>query len=212
MVALPSVPGVVKFTVEGDVGGIGWVNVIHYAYTGTVPTGGTLVSFCSTLLTTWGTQFSPLMSVAGSVTRATAVDLSSTSGAGGEATDTLPGVRTGATLPPSSAVLVSKHIARRYRGGHPRSYIVAGTVTDLDDPGHWTTALTVAVDGAYSAVLTAMNALVVGGTDLTGEAIVSYFDTTLIPAPPHRRITPLVEPVTGISVRTAIASQRRRLR
>lgn len=212
MPALPAVPNVIKFTVEGTCGGHPWVNVLHWSYTGTLPTGATLNSVSSSLLTVWGAQFGPLMGTDCAVSRVTATDLSSSSGAQGETTDTQTGTRTGGVVPASSAVLISKHIARRYRGGHPRSYIMAGTTTDLDSPREWTAALTVAVDGAYAVVSAAMAALAVGGTNLDLEAIVSYVDATTVPAPPHRRVVPLVEPVTGVSVKLAICTQRRRLR
>lgn len=209
--ALPVVAGVIKFTVEGTCDGGGtWVNVLHWSYTGTAPTGATLNSFCSSLLTAWGTQFAPLMDSTRTITTVTAVDLASTSGAAGSASDTLPGTRTGTLLPASTAVVVSKLIARRYRGGHPRSYLSLGVTDDLTNAASWTSGLTVATDGAYIAVSTAMAALAVGGTNLDLEACVSYYDTATVPAPPHRRVTPLVEPVTGINVRTKIGTQRKR--
>jgi hypothetical protein len=209
--ALPVVPGVIKFTVEGTSDGSGpWVNVLHWSYTGTLPTGPTLNSFCASLLAAWNTNFAPVMDSSRVLTTVTAIDLSSASGAAGSASDALPGTRTGGILPASAAVVVSKLIARRYRGGHPRSYLTAGVMEDLDDASHWTTSLATAVDGAYLAVSTALAALAVGGTNLDLEACVSYFDTTSVPAPPHRRVVPLVEPVTGINVRLHIGTQRKR--
>lgn len=212
MPALPAVPGVIKFTVEGATdGGGAWVNVLHWSYSGTAPTGATLNSFCSSLLTAWGTQFAPTMHANRTILKTTAIDLTSSTSASGEASDTLPGTRTGAFPPASASVIVSKLIARRYRGGHPRSYIPAGVNEDMDDAGTWTTALAVAVDGAYNSVATTLAALAVGGTNLDLEACVSYYITDGTPPVAHRRTTPLVEPVTGILVRTAIGTQRKRL-
>lgn len=205
MAALPAVANVIKFTVEGSCDGVPTANSLHWAYAGTLPSAAALNAFTSALLTAWGTQFSPLMGTDCSVLLATAIDLSSTSGASGQTSNTTAGVRTGGRVPSSSAVVVSKSIARRYRGGHPRSYIQAGTFTDLDDSAHWSTGLTVAVDGAYDAVRVAVTGQVSGGCTLGNEVTVSYF-TALAP-----RAVPLVEPVTGHTTRTHIGTQRRRL-
>jgi hypothetical protein len=205
MPPLPAVPNVIKFTVKGSSGGSEWNTLLHWTYTGTAPTGGALSAFSSTLLTTWGTQFGPLMDASCQVNEVAAIDLSTTSGAAGGATSVLPGTRVGGALPASTCVVVSKAIARRYRGGHPRSYLCLGVAEDLDDNSHWTSSMVVATDGAYAAMLSAMNGQTSGGCTLGNECCVSY--RTGLAA----RVVPLVELVVGIIVRTLIGSQRKRI-
>jgi hypothetical protein len=205
MPPLPVVPNVIKFTIKGTDGTSEWNTLMHWTYTGSAPTGAALNAFTSTLLTAYGAQFAPLMHTGCAVTEVDAIDLASSTGAAGVTTDTLSGTRTGGPLPASACVVVSKKIARRYRGGHPRSYLCLGTDTDLDDTSHWTTGLTVAVDGAYTALTAAVTGQTSGGCTLASECCVSY--RTGLAA----RVVPLVELVVGIIVRTVIGSQRSRI-
>jgi hypothetical protein len=205
MPPLPAVPNVIKFTVKGTDGTSEWNTLLHWSYTGSAPSAAALNAFTSVMLTSWGAEFAPLMSIGCAVTSISAIDLSSTSGAAGETTDTLPGTRTGGRLPASACVVVSKQILRRYRGGHPRSYMCLGTETDVEDPSHWTTGLTVAIDGAYAAVTAAVTGQTSGGCTLASECCVSYRSGLAA------RVVPLVELVVGIIVRTVIGSQRSRI-
>lgn len=208
--ALPVVANVIRFTIEGTTPTHPWVNVFYWRYTGVAPTVANLNDFCDDALAAWVSRFQALALTASSFERATAVDLSSTLGSSGEFSSHQPGTRGTAELPGSCAVLLSKHIGRRYRGGHPRSYLAIGLQTDLADTSHWATGLLVATDGAYAAFTTDM-ALTHGSTTLDAEVCVSYVDKGTNPLPPHRRVVPLVLPVLGVSVEARVASQRRRI-
>jgi hypothetical protein len=108
-------------------------------------------------------------------------------------------------------VLVSKHVGRRYRGGHPRSYLNVGISSDLADESHWAGLFTAGVTTAYAALSTAMLGHTSGSTTLDGEVTVSYVDKAVNPVAPFRRPTPLVLPVLAATAQTQIAVQRRRI-
>lgn len=211
MPPLPAVPNVVKFSVEGLCGSHPWANVIHYSYTGAPPSSADLNAMAGILLGAWASEIMPLADDSCTVDQCLAVDLSSGTGAAGAAAGTTPGTRAGGIMPASACVLVNKTIGRRYRGGHPRSYLNVGVQSDMTNPSTWTGTLTGLVFTAYNAVRTAMAGLVETATTLGVEVIVSYIDKILNPIAPFRRAVPLVLPVGGIVVNPVIASQRRRL-
>jgi hypothetical protein len=209
--ALPFVPNVVKIVVEGTTPDFPWANVFHWTYTGTPPPGATCASFAVSIYNEWVADFIPLMSIPSTLEKVTVVDLASDLGGEGESAASTPGTAGATFISASSAVLVSKTIDRRYRGGHPRSYIFAGIVADLLDSAHWTGAFTASVLAAYSNFTDALNALTHAGTALFGEATVSYVDKALNPVAPYRRAVPLVLPVVSFAVEPELANQRRRV-
>jgi hypothetical protein len=209
--ALPVVPNAIRFTIEGTTPAHAWVNTFHWGYTGPAPLLADLNDFAATLYAAWVTDFAPLMLTAGTIERATAIDLSSTLGVAGEDVGTNAGSRGTAEIPAASSVLISKTIGRRYRGGHPRSYIFAGIQTDLQSSSLWATAFTLNVATAYAAVTAALTGHTHGAVTLDTEVVVSYVDSTLFPLSPHFRTTPLVLPVLGVAVQPEIAIQRRRV-
>jgi hypothetical protein len=209
--ALPFVPNVVKVVVEGTTPVYPWANIFHWAYTGTPPPGATCAVFAEDIDGYWATNFAPLMATAATIEKVTVVDLASDIGGEGEYAHSTPGSGGTDDLPASAAVLLSKGIDRRYRGGHPRSYIFAGQLADLLDSGHWTGAFTAAVDAAYAAFTASVNALTHSGTAMFGEVTVSYISKEVNPVAPYRRAVPLVLPVTSFAAESEIASQRRRV-
>jgi hypothetical protein len=211
MPPLPFVPGVIRFAVEGTVGSGTWVNVIHARYTGTVPDHATLDSFANSLLTGWNTAFSPLMPVSSTLEAVRCVDLSTDIGAAGNSESSLPGARTGTLLPASTCVVLAKGSARRYRGGHPRTYLCVGVESDLADTSHWAAGLLSAATGAYVAATGFLGSTTVAGTVLGFECAVSYIDKALNPVPPYRRAVPLIDDLGGFVARARIGTQRNRL-
>jgi len=211
MPALPVVANVIRFSIEGTTPGYPWSNVLYWGYGGVAPTTANLNDYADALFNAWVADFGPLMANTATIERATATDLGSTLGVIGAGGTTEVGSRGTVEIPASSAVLITKTIGRRYRGGHPRSYVFAGIQTDLVNSSHWAGAFVTAVGGAYSAMSLSMNGLVETGTNLTSEVCVSYTDRAVNPVPPYHRPVPLVLPVLGVLVQPEIANQRRRI-
>ena len=211
MPALPAVPFVMKLVIEGTTPVDPWANTTYWGYTGGPPTAGDMNTICAHLQGLYNANFTALRSNASTYEQIVGFDLSSALGATGGASASTVGTRGAGEVPGSAAVVVSKSVSRRYRGGHGRSYIFAGIQTDLLTASTWTTSLTAAVDGAYAAITSGMNGYNTGGTTITTEVIVSYVDKAVNPVAPYRRTVPLVLPVTATITKQRIGSQRRRL-
>lgn len=214
MPPLPPVPGVIKVTFSGgDDDSFPWENVVHYQYSGGPPSTADLTTMASDLSVAWAAQMSPMQNAVTVMSGVSIVDLSSDMGAGGEDVTVNVGTRTGATVPANAAVLISYGSARRFRGGHPRQYLVAGSQPDLLDPAHWTDAFIASVGNAWNTVLYNIIGITFGSTNVSGQCYVSYYNKALNPVPPYRRLVPLPIALSdsGGTAQAELASQRRRI-
>lgn len=200
------VPGVVRVALEGTQAGRPFANVFHVQYTGGPPS--------ATVLADYGTEWyntvtGDLGSIAGAtVTYEDAVltDLSSIAGAQVTVGSTLVGSLAGDVIPANSAALANYNSSFRYRGGHPRTYYVAGTQDSLLNPNTWSDAFVTSVTTVAEAVTAAFGSGGEGGFVPIGQCAVSY-----ISADVHRAV-PVVMPITRVVVSSGIATMRRRMR
>jgi hypothetical protein len=106
-------------------------------------------------------------------------------------------------------VLVDYPVSLRYRGGHPRTYIVGGGDGDLDTAGSdwsaWNSSFTTAVATSWAAFISGIEAITVGSTVMGTQCCVRYINAG---AP---LVAPIVLPLASFSVQTQLASQRRRI-
>lgn len=205
MAKLPPAPSCIFCKVIGTAqGGRPFNNLFHLSYSGGVPTSTQLNTVASQVLSAYSTQFAPLMVGQLSVTECTVADLTSDTSAIGSAAATTVGTATGAALSFQAAAVISWTIARRYRGGHPRSYIPGAAVTDMNSLTTWTPTYTGALQTAATAFRASMNALVVGSTSFT-MVTVSYFTGKVM------RPQGLPFPIIANQVHPRIDTQRRRL-
>lgn len=206
MAPRPPVPGVLKVTIGwGDENDAGAVTVFHLSYTGGPPTSGNCATMAAAIQSNQVTRFLALLNDENSyVNTCTVLDLSSDMGGEGSGGTPTNGTRTGAQLSAGTAIVVSKHVARHYRGGHPRSYLPLGSAGDIVS-GVWTTAFANDVNTAWTDFI---NDCTSDGTGcvITGEVSVSYVSGG---AP---RVTPVKDPVLSYSTGFVVGSQRRRNR
>jgi hypothetical protein len=132
-------------------------------------------------------------------------DLTSDTAATATITVADPGLTGSAYNSIASAAVISWDISRRYRGGHPRTYVPGVPSGDI-------------VNGDKLADLYATDLQVNGQAWLTGVAA-----EVLVPVGPFaavnvsyysgkaRRITPVVDIITGCQVHGRLDTQRRRL-
>jgi hypothetical protein len=222
MPALPAVPGTLQLAYTTTVSGTTHplVNRIHFHYTGTAPTPAQLLSFATTALTAWSSALSPLCGTDKIFSGLDVIDLSSVTSATAVVTGAVAGVRTGGELPADVAMVLSATIARRYRGGHPRSYLPVGTDTDVDTARLWASSFGAAVLTAWSGFVTAIEGAGWTGAGTIAPVNVSYYAgfTNVVPAgkraysvPTLRVGGPLVDLITGYVARLPFGTQRRRL-
>jgi len=219
MPALPSVPKVVRVSVkqtlqeDTDV-----LNRFFIQYTGTAPTSTDLNTFSGATSAAWGTHMSPEQNTNISVTEVSCEDLSSATGAVGQSSLAQPGTRSGATLTAAVCLVLKLVIARRYRGGHPRTYLWVGSETDIATVQSWKATFVAEVEAAWVAFISEMASSVWTGGGSIQQVNVSYYEgfhNFTFPSGrtrpiPTLRSTPLVDVVTAIGGNQHIGSQRRR--
>ncbi|MFZ0169912.1 MAG: hypothetical protein WAL64_10950 [Candidatus Dormiibacterota bacterium] len=219
MPPLPDVPNVLRVDWQWSVGSDTTITTKNFfSYSGSAPTSASCVTMAADIYalqavddSQWG---SDVTLIGCKVT-----DLSSHSGGVGEHAQSTVGGRSGIPLPASACVLVNYQIARRYRGGKPRSYFPWFTSEDIVTAQTWDSSVITAVDSALSAFFAGVAGISVGGCTITQHVNVSYYNgftarenmgTGRWKNVPNLRATPLVDPILSFAASLRIANQRRR--
>ena len=221
MPALPAVYEVLRIALVGTLGGdTNVVNRFYINYTGPAGSASALATCCASIATAWNTDLASLFPTDYTLTAVYAEDLTSSTAPVADALVSHAGTRSGNALAAGQAAVVRNHIARRYRGGHPRTYLSCFTNTDLATAQTWQSASISALASGWSAFIaatvSAVNTWCSGGP--SNHASVSFYEgftnrtypSGRIYPVPNVRTTPVVDPVTSYSVNPHIGSQRRR--
>lgn len=220
MPALPSVPAVVRnvlhFTLEEDLHAI---VRFFIKYSGSAPSDADMVTYATAIGTAFDDNLASLMSTQYHCIECISTDLSSPTAAEGAGTFDSPGTRSGTTIPASLCLLEKLHVARRYRGGHPRTYWPFGVAADQEDAQTWDSSFLTAAATALSAWDAALTALDIGSATTVSQVNVSYYNGFTVHTGvtgrarnvPTVRSSPVIDTITAASVATGMASQRRRL-
>lgn len=211
MPALPDAPAALKVQVFGSYGPANWANVMYLQFSAAGnPTTADLNSLSTQFMTAYQ-LLGNLMHTTCSVSQVTITDVSSRTGNQGTAVTGFAGIKAGTALPASVAICLTKTIARRYRGGHPRMYLPGQVTADTQDSRTWNTTATAAALTRANLFYAQVNGLTTATSGLCKLANVSYWFTSPPKTPPQLRPVPLVELITGFKVDNRIDSQRRRL-
>lgn len=216
MPALPSVPNVLKVVIKGISGEstpINWANVLHFLWSGTAPTVTSATAIANNVITQWGTHMAPEQVNNITMNEVDVIDLTSDTAAAVEIGADTPGTRGDDEIPANVAFLIDSEISRRYRGGHPRTYLIVGGNADFLDAAHWSTAFTAEVASHWDAFLGAVIGFASGGCLVGNQCSVSYVSKEENPIPPYYRAVPIVDVMSGayVTVEQQMASQRRRI-
>lgn len=221
MPALPDVPNVVRVATVGTFGNdIDVVNRVYFRVNTPGATPLSLNTFCASVASAWNTRLAALFDQLFTLTSTNAEDLTSAVSPVGVASTSHAGTRGGAAISGSACALVQNKIGRRYRGGHPRTYLAALTDADQASLQTWIpaslTSLTTAwsqfmsdIGGALTTAYGAANSDHVNVSYYEGFTNVTYPSGRTYPRP-TLRVSPLVDTVIGYSANPNIASQRRR--
>lgn len=182
------------------------LNSLHFTYTGSAPAASDCVAFAGDVHTAFSSDLLQHLSDNSELTQVEVIDLASTSGHFGVNTTPLTGSRTGNSLPAGVAVLINHQIARRYRGGKPRTYLPFFSSTDIVSPSGWVSGSVSGLQTHWNSFISAIEGATSGSTTLSAFSNVSYFSGKA------QRGTPLVEPIVASVVNGIPASQRRRNR
>lgn len=219
MPALPSVPKVIKMVTRFTRGeDVDVLNIFHIQYTGTPPTNTDLSLFNIAAGGTWATHMSGDYGSNIELTQIESTDLSSPTSS--QSTDAVShtGGLGGAALPAATSFVLQQRISRRYRGGHPRLYLVAGDETKLQDVQTWKAAFVIGVPTDFAAWMLDLFTNVWSGGGALANVSVSYFQgftnhtypSGRVRAVPNVRATPLIDTVQSFEGAVHIGSQRRR--
>lgn len=207
MPPLPVVPQVCKLEVKGTYHDTQWVNIYYVQYSGTAPSSSDLNNYLIAIATPIETAYEAEMSVDNELTEYVITDLTSSTGATSSLARSAFGSRSGDFNPASVAVVISNHINRRYRGGHPRKYLSWGTSGTFASGStkDWDSAFITDCEAKYTAMLAGIVGVTEGGTTFSVNVSVSYRNAGAV------RVTAVVDPIVSSSMATRVCSQRRRL-
>lgn len=213
MPAQKPVVGVARIAIGGAISGVPWVNIFHVRHEPlSAWSTATLQDLVDTVRASYVTRFAPVINSQASIGDAEVVDLSSELGAAAVGVGSHVGTMSGTGFTSQVAQCVTWAISRRYRGGHPRTYLpppstsaTTGGTANTWSPTH-VTNVNAAVTGFRNDVNTADYAGV-GGT----LVCVHRFRTEVTGEPPVILDPPIVDVITSGSVDTRVDSQRRRL-
>ncbi len=221
MTVLPAVPEAVRVSILwGSGSDVDILTKLHFAYTGTPPNPAAAAALAADIDDAVATYFPALLNTDSVIRGVEIQDLSVfEGGAAGAHLVTTAGTREGGLLPAGVAAMVNYGIARKYRGGKPRSYLPLLVASDLDSTSAWSAAAATAVNAAVTSLFTDVAEMVEGGCELGGPIQVSYFHGYDTPRPrsnghlyypPLPRDTPIVDPLTSWGLNLKPGSQRRR--
>lgn len=203
---LPAVPNVANVSVSGLFGAtIPWDCSFHIAFSAGPPNNLDLIAAATAIHGEWVTAFGPYQPSETTLEQVKLTDLTTPSSAIGLYAASVAGSEVGTDVPASTACVVSHSILRRYKGGHPRTYLPVGTSSDLQTQSTWKAAFTTAIDGAFTSFLAALLAAHV-------TYVPQYYANVSYYSAGTRRVTPVLDPIQSSAARTAVGTQRRRLR
>lgn len=205
MPPLPAIPGMAKIIVKQTLAGVSVYNVLHAISQGSVAwTATEATNMATAVRSAWVTNVIPLQASSLTLTDVQVVDLTSNTGNEGTASGTTNGTAVGTALSSNVAITWSWKISRRYRGGHPRTYIAGCPQSAQTTPNTILASAITSHVAAANAIRNAINAVIVGGS-------------TAFMAVPHyvkdgvRLTTPDWSYINSVSVDSRLDSQRRRL-
>lgn len=207
---LPVVPGCIKLRLIYTWNSRPAVSVMNVKYTGTVPDVAALTTVAGLLATAWDTNLKAQFPTTVTRTAIELTDLASRTGATFTNTVASAGSK-GSTNPLSAnaAAVISWKVNYRYRGGHPRTYHFGLILSDTSSPILLAGTYVTALNNAYRAWLTAVNAISMGGAPLR-LAMLSYFTHDAQHNPVYKPNPELFE-ISDCVVHNRIDSMRTRL-
>lgn len=212
---LPPVPNVVSIKLQGTTPGEIWENILHVQYSGTVPGAAVLAAYATQIRNNWSGNIAGLCPSPIVLTQVVVTDLNSVSGAQGVNVTIAAGTRGDDVIGSNSAMLVSYPVGVRYRGGHPRSYLLVGGNADNQDGMSWHGAFQLEVQNQWHNFLTNSIPFSNGGTTFTQLVFVKRYGRYLPNGgPPHYVLnSPEVFPltITASFTHLQMASQKGRI-
>jgi hypothetical protein len=222
MPPLPPVPKVLRLILTYHISNdLSAVNRFHWGYSGNAPLNTDCTTFAGLVATAWASYMGPVTHSSVSLVGTEITDLSTPSGGTGSNAGVHAGTHTGTALPAGTCALVNYTIQRRYRGGKPRSYLPAGSSSDVGDGQKWSTAGRSAIENGWLSFLLQAESTPPAGSGALRRVSVSYYSGfkthegstgRMTNIPLLRTTGPVIDDILTTSVDAEFASQRRRER
>jgi hypothetical protein len=183
------------------------------------PTHAEMVVLVNAIISSWGTNLKSLFVTGHSLLEVDAIDIASLTGERVLQSAAVAGTDTSGSLASGTALVLQKHIARRYRGGHPRSYFGGIPQGALATAGQWSTLYQTEWATNWAAFITSLSVPALsGGPGVVGEVNISFFsgyDNVIVAghrarSVPRPRTPPVQDLITSYTTNPRPASQRRR--
>lgn len=219
MPTLPAAGNVVAIKLQHNLNGKIVSSNFFHSYTGGHPSISDCNAIASAVNTNWSTNIKAYLASAYKLAQVEVFDLSSNTAASGIYLSNTSGGLSGQQNPASVSTLLHHQIARRYRGGKPRTYMPYGITTHVGSGNQWLSTYVTSFQTAVQAFIAANATITSGTTVLGGHVNVSYYSGyTWVPVgtsgrtkqTPTVRSTPLVEAIMTTTVSPNFGSQRKR--
>lgn len=203
-IIFPDVPNVLRLQLIGTNQTTPWVLGLFWHYNAASLITGDINSVCANVATAWQSSLAAVHNPAVSLSRVQGIDLRARDAAQGGVDVSYPGTHAGVVYPVNVAAVISWKVNYRWRGGHFRSYLPAGSSGDITGGRIWSTTFLTALNTACDSFRNALNGLTVGGTGghLTG---IRYFSEKQVLAQPLDLV------IVDSTVHGRVDTQRRRL-
>lgn len=218
--ALPPLPDVPTVRVKLDYtvsDGTRCGQRFYLKYSGGPPSAADCSTLASDIATAWSTHLAELINVNFTLTEVDVEDIALRTGASGQWNGSEPGTGGGTgTMPVSIAVNVRFIIARRYRGGKPRTYVPPPEPGNLASVSTWSGAFVADSDTRWAAFFTDLAGLTAGTITALQHVNLSYYELGTPeagePTEPHETYKPVAtsDVITGYATQALISQQRRR--
>lgn len=203
----PVVPLVFKCEWLFSQGGVPCAVVQHFNYdtSGPAPLSIDLQVLMNDIATAWWPVVQADYPTSTLLVAMQGTDLSATDGNVGVNSINMAGTAEDSASPAQCCVMVDYQIARRYRGGHPRSYFPAPAYGAIATPSTWDAGILTDFSAAQTAVAD-LEGVSTSGTITLGNLVnVSYRTAN------DWRVDNVVDNVVGWSVSSLIRTQKRRV-
>jgi hypothetical protein len=181
-----------------------WENVFWLTITGTL-TYTTVATLATDLYGIFQTDFLPLMNVGATLEECKVTYYDGAGNPQGSAQASHAGTQSGDGLPANCAALLSWKIPASWRGGKPRSYLAAQTVTSQYSNNEWLDTYVASLETGALAFMTNVNAITLTGVSAVRLGTVSFQHANAWRTPP------VAFEYVAVGAQKRICTQRRRL-
>lgn len=220
MPALPPVPQVLRFLFKHTAGDdMDVLNRLFFKYSGGPPVDVDLDSIATTAFGLWNTHVSTNFYSGQTLVQCSVEDLTSPTSAIGQHTGSIAGTGGANPMAAGSAFVLQHKVARRYRGGHPRTYLGIFPDNAIATPQTWASPFDTNIASGFNDFVAAMDSIVVAGTSILFPVNVSYYEgfTNFTfpsgrtrPIPKLRVGGPVIDQIIDTTFNPNVGSQRRR--